>query len=104
MDLREGSVDPRLCQETAEFRHKSQTPLMVQGKMCFTRLLLGGCLSPVFEHTAVASTAAAIFSVWVLRGPDHPTRSWKLCRDCTTTSGARTHTAQHSNDWGDDEE
>lgn len=47
------------------------------------------------EHTAAtaASVAAAIFSVWVLSSPDQPSRSWRLCRDSTTTTGAGTHRA-----------
>lgn len=63
------------------------------------------CLSPVCEHTAAPSAAAAaIFSVWVLRGPDQPTRSWKLRRDSSTTTGAGTHTVLHNSMGGGGDE
>lgn len=90
----------RMSQETVEFKQNTWHLVMLQGKICLAKLLWGGCLSSVCEHTAAPSAAAAaIFIVWVLRGPDQPTRSWKLCRDAITTLGAGANTEHYVTVW-----
>lgn len=62
---------------------------------CVSQSCCGEALCSVYKRTAAtaAAAAAAIFSVWVLSGPDQPSRSWRLHRDSTTTTGAGTHRA-----------